>query len=188
MGIIDHNLNLDDAFDLVETAISGKIGILSKKGNVLKVGAPILSATISISPTKIEISGAKPIASTAESEIQRLLRKKKQDAERDFITNSAHSKKHDASMNIMTEKDCLFILKSYKEIYDLGLISEDLFKKAKEKYLILLENFLNDKNHLEQNTCISLPTYNDQKENNSAEESGNNQFALGTKKYLDNGM
>lgn len=153
MGIIKHNLSIEDAMDLVREALNGKIGILSTKENVFKVGSPMMAAKITVTDSEITIEGklfAKPIANTCESSISLALKKNGK--------TSSSNNSGDSSLNeqIKTAE----LLKSIKELYDLGIISEDEYNSKRNE---LISNMDRNKNNISNGEDNRINDFNKEK-------------------------
>lgn len=154
--IINYNFDKKKAIVLCKKAISGKVAILKDDGDVLKVGAPMMTASIVIGDNTIEISGKGPgatIANTCASEIEMAVEEYQEShsgqtpAPETFAPapNQAPQGKGTITADEYLEyqNKIIPLLKQYKELFDTGILTEEEFQRKKEDLL----NFINGMMH-----------------------------------------
>lgn len=154
MGVLRHNLSIDDAFELVKDAINGKFAVLSEKDNYLKVGSPMMTATIIVTESEISVSGkgaGKIVANTCESSISSALKKYCKVQSNENNKNISNNNEN-LDVQIKTAK----LLKSIKELYDLGIMSEDEYNQKKESLLKIIVD-----NNFESSINVEYPIVGD---------------------------
>ena len=145
----NHSLGKKAAALLCKKAISGKVGILKDSGDVLKVGAPLMAATIEITDTEIKISGsaaASMIAQTCASEIEIALSEQSSSAPASVPSSNAGpvQSAFDEKTYFETQDKIIETLRKYKELFKEEIITEEEFL-AKKKELLNLNVAVADK-------------------------------------------
>ena len=147
---INHHLGKTQAIKLVKKAISGKFAIMKDAGDTLKVGAPMMTATIVITDTTIDVSGggpAGPVASTCASEIEMAVQEAEENQASQPTQQAAQPQAQPASnAKALTPEEYLeyqtkaiALLKQYKELFDNEVLTKEEFEAKKADIL----NFIN---------------------------------------------
>ena len=147
---INHHLGKTQAIKLVKKAISGKFAIMKDAGDTLKVGAPMMTATIVITDTTIDVSGggpAGPVASTCASEIEMAVQEAEDNQAGQPTQQAAQPQAQPASnAKALTPEEYLeyqtkaiALLKQYKELFDNEVLTKEEFEAKKADIL----NFIN---------------------------------------------
>lgn len=154
--IINYNFDKKKAIALCKKAISGKFAIVKDGGDVLKVGAPMMTATIIIKDNTIEVSGKGPgatVANTCASEIEMAVEEYQESysGQTPASETSAPAPNQDPQGKRTITVDEYFeysnkiitLLKQYKDLFDSGTLTEEEFQTKKEDLL----NFINGMMH-----------------------------------------
>ena len=149
---INHHLGKTQAIKLVKKAISGKFAIMKDAGDTLKVGAPMMTATIVITDTTIDVSGggpAGPVASTCASEIEMAVQEAEENqagqpaqqaqAAPAQAPASAPAPRMNPDSYLEYQTKAIALLKQYKELYDNEVLTKEEFEAKKADIL----NFIN---------------------------------------------
>ena len=153
--IINYNFDKKKAIALCKKAISGKFAIAKDGGDVLKVGAPMMTATIIIKDNTIEVSGKGPgatVANTCASEIEMAVEEYQESHSTNPapetsapVPNQAPQGKGTITVDEYFEysNKIIALLKQYKDLVDSGILTEEEFQTKKEDLL----NFINGMMH-----------------------------------------
>lgn len=148
--IINYNFDKNSAIRLVKKAISGKFAILKDDGNTLKVGAPMMTATIKIDDNTITIEGSGAggaVASTCATEIEMAVEEYQEK------NSSTTNKDPNTTTNTTVDKTTIEeyfsyqekginIIRSYKHLLDENIISEEEFNEKKAEVLNFIKGIM----------------------------------------------
>lgn len=147
--VIEYSFDKKKAIQLVKKAVSGKFAIMKDDGDVLKVGAPMMTAVIKITDKTIEVSGkgaAGPVAQTCASEIEMAVEEYQEQHAGGNAAPAPNSAQPVAPASQPTPEayleyktKAIGLLKQFKELFDAGILSEEEFKAQKADLL----NFIN---------------------------------------------
>ena len=155
--IIKHNYPKDKALTMVKKALSGKFAIIKDGGFTLKAGAPTAPATIEVADEKITVSGgilSKLFVDGIGNEIKLYFEENQEEANNNAPTNAsagtAQNTNADATPNVeYTLKDYfdyqergIQIIKSYKDLLDNNIITEDEFNQKKAEILNFIKGIM----------------------------------------------
>lgn len=129
---IEHNIEKSKAIRLVKKAISGKFAITKDGGDTLKVGAPMMNATIVITDKTIDISGggaAGAVASTCASEIEIAVQEYQENQ------SGGSSNGGGAALSMEDQLKAAEAIKQFKELADAGIITQEEFEAKKKEIL-----------------------------------------------------
>ena len=142
--VIEHKYPKDKALTMVKKAISGKFAIIKDNGFTLKAGAPTSPVTIEITDTNVTVSGgamAKLFIDPVGSEIKLYFEENKNNAP---TGGNAGGNAGGAGGGCSTQEyfnyqeKGISILKSYKDLLDSGIISEEEFNAKKAEVMDLM--------------------------------------------------
>ena len=163
--VINYSFDKQTAIRLVKKAISGKAAILKDNGDVLKVGAPMMTATITISDNTITVSGSLAgamIANTCASEIEMAVEEYQanhpnsnsapqptpapqpapQSTPATNGTTSATSTEHTLQEYFDYQERAIGIMKSYKDLLDNNIITQEEFDAKKSEILNFIRGIM----------------------------------------------
>ena len=129
---IEHSIEKSKAIRLVKKAISGKFAITKDGGDTLKVGAPMMTATIVITDKTIDISGggaAGAVASTCASEIEIAVQEYQENQ------SGGSSNGGGAALSMEDQLKAVEAIKQFKELADAGIITQEEFEAKKKELL-----------------------------------------------------
>ena len=150
--VINHNYPKDKALTMVKKALSGKFGIIKDNGYTLKAGAPMNPATIEVTDSEISVSGgalAKLFVDSIGSEIKLYFEEKQE--EKSVENNSAPAKDKPSTSNsggytlqeyFDYQERGIGIIKSYKELLDANIITEEEFNDKKAEILNFIKGIM----------------------------------------------
>ena len=151
--IIDIKIDKKQALLLVKKAVSSKFGILKDDGYTLKVGAPMMTATITITDKKIIVDGSgagKIVAETCYLAIKTEIEMTETN------TSSNNSQGNTVSESTISPLDeelkITQLLIQYKKMLDEDIIDEEFYNQKKESLLKMikeLDNVNESNNHNE---------------------------------------
>lgn len=152
--VFEHNLGKDKALKLAKRAASGKFAIMKDEGYTFKVGAPMMTATITVTDTTITVSGGGaggPVAQTIAGEIEMALEDANEKASASAPAAQSASAAPQQQSAPASEKQAaspleyldyqsksIELLKQYKELFDSGILTEEEYNTQKSDIL----NFL----------------------------------------------
>lgn len=142
--VINHNLGKEAAIKLVKKAASQHFALMNDNGAIMKFGAPMMTATVKVTDTTIEVSGkgaGSPVGNTIASDIEAALENNEQS---NTLSNQQQSAPKQASKISCEEyleyqSKAISLIKQYKELFEEGILTEEEFKAKKEDIL----NFIN---------------------------------------------
>lgn len=147
---IKHNLDKKQALLLVKKAISGKIAIMKDEGDTIKIGAPMMTATVTVTDSTFEVSGkltAEAIAQTAATEIEMALENLNNGGDSNpgsaSVPSQGQRKSISADEYLEYQNKTIALLKQYKDLYDAKVLTDEEFETKKEDLL----NFINGMTH-----------------------------------------
>ena len=161
--IINHNYPKDKALTMVKKAISGKFAIIKDGGFTLKAGAPTAPATIEVDDGKVTVSGgilSKMFVDGIGNEIKMYFEEKQEEANTNAPTNASTAQNTNAVATPNAnagatpsveytlqdyfdyQERAIKIIKSYKDLLDNNIITENEFNEKKAEILNFIKGIM----------------------------------------------
>lgn len=145
---INHNYGKEKALKMVKKAISGKFAIIKDNGYELKAGAPTAPVTIEVLDSEVTVSGkvmSKMFVDGIGNEIK-LFFEENQGENNNTVNNNNSGNSNGSGCSLQEyfeyQEKGIKIIKSYKELLDSNIISEDEFNEKKNEILNFIKGIM----------------------------------------------